>query len=163
MSAGADDGAPADAAADDHERDTLLAAIESHEVVLRRSLTRFGPNPVLDSGLTMQQLRVLMLLSTDGPLAQGDLAQGLHVGLATVTGLIDRLVARGLVERTEDPRDRRIRLARLAPDGVDLIDRIATAGQEVRRRLLTLIDISALRGLEHGLAALRAALEREFP
>ncbi|WP_214366734.1 MarR family winged helix-turn-helix transcriptional regulator [Pseudonocardia sp. H11422] len=164
MNAGTDDGVPASAPeAEGRERDALLAAIESHEVVLRRSLTKLGPNPVLDSGLTMQQLRVLLLLSTDGPLTQGDLAQGLHVGLATVTGLIDRLVARGLVERTEDPRDRRIRLARLAPGGVDLIDRIASAGQEARRRLLTLIDLSALRGLEHGLAALRAALERESP
>ncbi|WP_219412562.1 MarR family winged helix-turn-helix transcriptional regulator [Pseudonocardia nigra] len=107
----------------------------------------------------MQQLRVLVLLAADGPLAQGDLAQALGVGLATVTGLVDRLVARGLVERREDPQDRRVRRAALSAEGTALIDRIQAAGQEQRRSLLARIDLDALRGLEQGLAALRAAVE----
>lgn len=145
----------------EEEREALLAAIESHEAALRRSIARHGPNPMFDSGLTMQQLRVLILLSTEGPLAHSDLAQALGVGQATVTGLVDRLVARGLVERVEDVTDRRIRWARLTADGVKSVERMESAGQEVRRRLLRLIDLDALRGLEYGLAALRAALERE--
>ncbi len=143
------------------ERAALLDEIDSHEAVLRRSLTRGGPNPLLDSGLTMQQLRVLVLLSVDGPLPQGDLAQALGVGLATVTGLVDRLVGRGLVERTENPGDRRVRRAALSPEGKELMERIVMAGQEARRRLLARIDLDALRGLALGLAALREALEQD--
>jgi DNA-binding MarR family transcriptional regulator len=60
---------------------------------------------------------VLILLSTEGPLAHSDLAQALGVGLATVTGLVDRLVARGLIERVEDATDRRIRRAKLTAAG----------------------------------------------
>ncbi|MGH3901952.1 MAG: MarR family winged helix-turn-helix transcriptional regulator [Pseudonocardiaceae bacterium] len=145
----------------EEEREALLAAIESHEAALRRRIARHGPNPMFDSGLTMQQLRVLTLLSTEGPLAHSNLAQALGVGLATVTGLVDRLVARGLVERVEDVTDRRIRRVRLTADGVKSVERMESAGQEVRHRLLRLIDLDALRGLEHGLVALRAALERE--
>lgn len=143
------------------ERATLLAAVEAHEAELRRHLVRSGADPLFDSGLTMQQLRVLLVLGTDGPLPQGELAHALGVGLATVTGLVDRLVARKLVDRTEDVQDRRIRRARLAPEGAAMLDRIASAGQERRTALLTRIDLDALRGLERGLAALLAALAQD--
>jgi DNA-binding MarR family transcriptional regulator len=139
-----------------------MAAIASDEAVLRSSVMRIGgPHPLLDSGLTMQQLRVLVVLSTDGPVPQGDLAQSLGVGLATVTGLVDRLVRRGLVERTEDPNDRRVRRASLSVEGTELMERIATAGEQARVSMLTRIDLDALRGLARGLAALRAVLDEE--
>lgn len=143
----------------DTERAGLLAAIDAHDAVLRRAMARSGPHPVLDSGLTMQQFRVLMLLAADGPLPHRDLAHTLGVVLATVTGLIDRLVARDLVTRTEDEHDRRIRLVALSTRGRALVDKLETTGQEMRTALLTKIDITALRGLEHGLAALRAVVE----
>ncbi|MGH3839427.1 MAG: MarR family winged helix-turn-helix transcriptional regulator [Pseudonocardiaceae bacterium] len=145
----------------EEEREALLAAIESHEAALRCGIAHHGPNSMFDSGLTMQQLRVLILLSAEGPLAHSGLAQALGVGQATVTGLVNRLVARGLVERVEDVTDRRIRWARLTTDGVKSVERMESAGQEVPRQLLRLIDLDTLRGLEYGLAALRAALERE--
>lgn len=145
----------------DTERDALLAEIAAHDVVLRRGFARSGPNPMFDSGLTMQQLRVLVLLSTDGPLPQGDLAHALGVGMASVTGLVDRLVARDLVARTEDPHDRRIRLASLAPAGTELMEQISSAGQQTQRALLARIDLDALRGLARGLAALRTVLEAD--
>jgi hypothetical protein len=44
---------------------------------------------------------------------------------------------------------------------VTSVEQVASAGQEVRSRLLRLIDLDALRSLEYGLAALRAVLERE--
>jgi DNA-binding MarR family transcriptional regulator len=142
------------------DRAALLAAVDAHDAVLRRALNRSGPHPIVDSGLTMQQFRVLMLLASDGPMPHGELAQALGVGLATVTGLVDRLVARGLARRTEDPDDRRVRLAGLSADGAALMERIGTAGQELRARMLSAIDLESLRGLERGLAALREVVER---
>lgn len=147
----------------DGERLELLASIDRHEAVLRRAITRAGPDPLFDSGLTMQQLRILLLLDTDGPLPQGDLAHALGVALPTVTGIVDRLVGRELVHRIENAGDRRIRLAGLTPDGVTLVEQIAAAGQKRRRRLLMLIDIDALRGLERGLAALRELAQDDSP
>lgn len=143
----------------DADRAELLAAVAAHDAVIRRAIARSGPHPVFDSGLTMQQFRVLMLLATDGPLPHGDLAQSLGVVLATVTGLVDRLRARGLVTRTEDGRDRRVRLVELSAEGRALVEKFETTGQEMRGALLMKIDIEALRGLERGLAALRAVME----
>lgn len=146
---------------DEPDRAALLAAVDAHDAVLRRAMARSGSNPLFDSGLTMQQFRVLMLLATDGPMPHGDLAQALGVGLATVTGLVDRLVARGLTRRTEDPDDRRVRLVGLSDDGAALVERVGSAGQELRARMLSAIDLESLRGLERGLAALREVVERD--
>ena len=44
--------------------------------------------------------------------------------MGTVTGIVDRLVREGLVERCADDSDRRIVLARLTQKGLKLIQRI---------------------------------------
>lgn len=143
------------------ERSALIAAIGRYELTLRRKALSCTPNPLLESGLTIQQLRVLMLLDLDNGAAQHDIAEKLGIGLATVTGLVDRLERRGLVIRVPDASDRRVRRAVLSPAGRELVDRIVLVGQELRERLLAAIDIDALRGLERGLRALCDVLDRE--
>lgn len=54
-----------------------------------------------------------------------------------------------------------MRRASLSDEGAALMERIATAGEEARTTLLARIDLDALRGLAHRLAALRAVLERD--
>lgn len=110
------------------EREALIAAIDRHEVALRRSALRLHGNPLLDSGITMQQFRLLMLLSVTDRVTQNDIATELGVALTTVTGLVDRLAKRGLVSRVADENDRRVRRATLSPEGRELIERILEAG-----------------------------------
>lgn len=141
------------------ERDALITAIDQHELALRRAALRMHPNPLFDSGLTMQQLRLLMLLAITGGSAHGDIAAEFGIGLATVTGLVDRLARRGLVERATDPADRRVRRALLSESGRDLVESMVAAGQESRRALLERIELGALRDLERGVRALRDVLD----
>lgn len=141
------------------ERDALLAAVEGHGAVLRRMMSRAGADPLLGSGLTMQQFRVLMVLADDGPLSHGDLAHALGVTLASVSGLVDRLAARGLVDRTPAAADRRVRFAGLTVDGAALVEQVTTEGRNRLRSLLLAVDLDALRGLENGLAALCRAID----
>lgn len=58
-------------------------------------------------GLTVGQLRLMSQL-LDGGKSMSELADRLDVKLPTVTGLADRLVRMGMVERHDDPDDRRI-------------------------------------------------------
>lgn len=58
------------------------------------------------NGLTPMQARLLGLLSA-GPLRMAEVAQGLGVEKAALTGLVDRAESRGLVERAAVPGDRR--------------------------------------------------------
>ncbi|MCX5140083.1 MULTISPECIES: MarR family winged helix-turn-helix transcriptional regulator [unclassified Streptomyces] len=66
--------------------------------------------------LTGAQARVLGLLSLD-PLPMRRIAQKLKCEPSNVTGIVDRLEARGLVERRPDPADRRVKLAAPTEEG----------------------------------------------
>ena len=57
--------------------------------------------------LTGPQLWALWELGRSGPMALKDLAARMHLDSSTVTGVVDRLVAKGLVARNQDPDDRR--------------------------------------------------------
>jgi DNA-binding MarR family transcriptional regulator len=65
--------------------------------------------------LSPPQTLVLRLL--DEPTAIGELAQHMHCDNSNLTGIVDRLSERGLVERTRAPDDRRVRLIALTGEG----------------------------------------------
>ncbi|MEY9991022.1 DNA-binding MarR family transcriptional regulator [Streptomyces sp. V4I8] len=66
--------------------------------------------------LTGAQARLLSLLSLE-PLPMRKLAQRLRCEPSNVTGIVDRLETRGLVERRPDPADRRVKLAAATDEG----------------------------------------------
>ena len=66
--------------------------------------------------LTGAQARLLSLLSLE-PLPMRRLAQRLKCEPSNVTGIVDRLESRGLVERRADPADRRVKLAAATDEG----------------------------------------------
>ncbi|EFL31852.1 MarR family transcriptional regulator [Streptomyces viridochromogenes DSM 40736] len=66
--------------------------------------------------LTGAQARLLSLLCLE-PLPMRRLAQRLKCEPSNVTGIVDRLEARGLVERQSDPADRRVKVAVATEEG----------------------------------------------
>ncbi|MDI3419829.1 MarR family winged helix-turn-helix transcriptional regulator [Streptomyces luteolus] len=66
--------------------------------------------------LTGAQARVLGLLSLE-PMPMRRIAQKLKCEPSNITGIVDRLESRGLVERRPDPADRRVKLAAPTEDG----------------------------------------------
>ncbi|MBF6592027.1 MAG: MarR family transcriptional regulator [Ktedonobacterales bacterium] len=74
--------------------------------------------------LSCAQLKTLFALAAEGPATIGQVAERLSVGLPTASHLVERLVRAGLVERTEDPTDRRRALARLTPRAEELTERL---------------------------------------
>ena len=87
------------------------------------------------SGLPIEQFRVLEAISQRGPLTMGDLAAAALVERPTLTKIIDRMVAAGLVFREPDEQDRRRVNIVLAPEGVDLYAGLGDISQEMERRL----------------------------
>ncbi|MDN0194456.1 MarR family transcriptional regulator [Streptomyces sp. S.PNR 29] len=69
-----------------------------------------------EHALTGAQARLLSLLSLE-PLPMRKLARKLKCEPSNVTGIVDRLEARGLVERRPDPTDRRVKLAAATDEG----------------------------------------------
>ncbi|MBV1935092.1 MarR family transcriptional regulator [Streptomyces sp. BV286] len=70
-----------------------------------------------EHALTGAQARLLSLLSLE-PLPMRRLAQKLKCEPSNVTGIVDRLEARGLAERRPDPADRRVKLAAVTEEGL---------------------------------------------
>jgi MarR family transcriptional regulator, organic hydroperoxide resistance regulator len=85
------------------------------------------------TGLSIPQFDVLSTLTEQQGLSQSDLAQRLYVTKGNVSGLIDRLVDAGYVERRSSPGDRRSNALFLTPDG----DKAAQAGLKLQKAFVS--------------------------
>jgi len=101
------------------ERDPLILL---HDVA-RMLRTRFDQYARM-RGLTRAQGIILSRLSRQPGLSQNEMAAICEVEPITVGRLIDRLEGRGLVERRNDPSDRRIRRLHLLPAAEPLVREI---------------------------------------
>ncbi|WP_265445419.1 MarR family winged helix-turn-helix transcriptional regulator [Flexivirga meconopsidis] len=87
--------------------------------------------------LTMTQFRLLVVLSNAGTVRLNQLADALGVNASTALRTVDRLIAAGLVSRTENPDDRReVRLS-LTSDGAATVER---ATDRRRTELARIVD-----------------------
>ena len=111
-------------------------------------------------GMTRAQWIILSRLDHQPGLSQRELAEIIEVEPITVARLVDRLVARGLIERRPDPADRRIWRLHLLPGVEPVLDQLNLQ----RESLLTLItgrlDPDAIAAATHALLAMRATLSR---
>lgn len=77
-----------------------------------------------EHGLSMPQIGALQLLRAEGPQTVSAVADHLNLSLGATSHLVERLVQKDLVARTENPADRRQKLVSLRPAGMDLIAEI---------------------------------------
>lgn len=75
----------------------------------------------LDDQVTLPQLRVLVMIASRGPQNLRSLAQGLGVHASNATRLCDKLVEADLIQRSEDPADRRNLVLGLSAAGHQLV------------------------------------------
>ncbi len=73
---------------------------------------------------------LLVLSRTDG-LSQSDLATMLHVSRPTVTTMVQKMEAAGVVERRTDPRDQRVTRLHLTDAGRDLASRMREVHSDI--------------------------------
>jgi MarR family transcriptional regulator for hemolysin len=92
------------------------------------------------------------------PLRQKDLAALIGIEGPSLVPLLDALAASGLLERVEDPQDRRARQLRLTASGEAVGARIAGRLAEVERELLHGVSDDELRAAEATLARIGSAL-----
>jgi DNA-binding MarR family transcriptional regulator len=126
------------------ENEQLIADIMVAQQRLQRLFAYDRSDPLFNSNLTLTQIKILMLLSRHGSVSGVELAGLLGVGLAALSGMVDRLVVQDLVTRTEDPDDRRVRRIGLTRAGSDLIGGILDAGMEHQRKLLSRLSAEEL-------------------
>jgi DNA-binding MarR family transcriptional regulator len=112
--------------------------------------------------LTFAQARALFMLAARKELTVSQLAKSLGVGNPTASILVQQLVERGLVTRTEHTADRRHTIVRLSPKGAEI-----GAGRQKQRekqwqRWLSQLSDDELNALARGLSAIVQVVKKEL-
>jgi len=109
-------------------------------------------------GISMTQVHVLWQLEEQGTLPMSRLAELLEVSFSNVTGLVDRLEERHLVERLRAEDDRRVVLVRLTAIGQDLLDELQVMKRDLTEAVLGHLDDRQLSRLQAALRDFRSAI-----
>ena len=102
------------------------------------------PPEWLTSDMTVAQLRVLLLLHTEGQTRMSSIASTLGIALSTATGIIDNLVKKELVMRGADTKDRRVVICALSPQGQETMNRVWSLGKFQMENLLRGLSLEQL-------------------
>jgi DNA-binding MarR family transcriptional regulator len=117
-------------------------------------------------GVTLPRFDLLAQLdrAPDG-MTLGELSRRMMVSNGNVTGLVERLVAQGLIKRRPSPKDRRAQIVTLTAEGRRFFRSMARANGDWIAEMfadLSSSDIDTLmRGLARTKASARKAIERE--
>ncbi|MDP2320277.1 MAG: MarR family transcriptional regulator [Acidobacteriota bacterium] len=127
-------------------------ACEAWQLLVQFSFTQRASLPAMAAGLELSpaQCHLLNLIEPGRPIPMGQLAGALSCDASNVTGLVDRLESRGLIQRRPSAHDRRVKVISLTPLGTrlraSLIQRmtappanLARLSAEERRALVKLL------------------------
>ncbi|MDF9716534.1 MarR family transcriptional regulator [Nocardioides sp. ChNu-99] len=140
------------------DRQVDIDAVEGIALRLEDLLTDVQVDAVVATELSIQQLKVLMLAVHRSPVTAHDVAAALGVSAATVSGLVGRLVDRGLLLQERAPHDRRARHLVATEAGHAALEQVASTGVAHRRELLQRLTDEEVAALRVGMGGLERAL-----
>ncbi|MET0695183.1 MAG: MarR family transcriptional regulator [Propionibacteriaceae bacterium] len=143
------------------ERDELIRQLEETQQAFERRALSAMAEPLISTPLTMQQLKVLAMIAIDPARATGqNLAGLLQVSVASMSGMVDRLVDHGMVRRTEDPVDRRVRRLSVTTEGSEMIRSLLSSAGTLPTPVLHRMALEDLRALVQGIRAADLAAQQ---
>ena len=140
------------------DNDLIESTLELSEKAFRE-LFPILPKEWLSLDLSTPQLKVVLLLLVNGPCRMSVIASALGVSLATGTGVVDRLVERGIVVREGDPEDRRVVLCRLSSKGEKMLLGLVQLARNHAEMMFRSLSLEKLMAVRAGLEALLEAGE----
>lgn len=108
----------------------------------------------MELNLTIAQFKCLVYMDMEGSTNQKSLAAALGVTPPNVTGIIDRLLEQGLVNRHENETNRRMQVIELTTKAKDLLFELKRGKEIQLTSLLDQLQIEDLAALLQGLNAL---------
>ena len=112
---------------------------------------------VREHGFMVSEWRVLATLADGAEMTTGRLAEVSLTKGPTATRLLDRMEARGQVERLPDAADRRITRVRITPEGQRTVSALIALAREHENRVLAPFGLAQAEALK---ATLRGLIER---
>jgi DNA-binding MarR family transcriptional regulator len=95
---------------------------------------------LVKSRLTFAQYRVVRVLGRFGEMPMNRIGRHILVTPGSITGLVDRLEGKGLIERGGAGPDRRVTTVRLTQKGEDLYKRTAAQHRELIGRIMGVLS-----------------------
>jgi DNA-binding MarR family transcriptional regulator len=112
----------------------------------------------VDASVSVPQLRVLVILSVHDRLNLSGVADRLGVNASNASRTCDRLVKRGLVDRQDDPHDRRNLSLALARPGRKLLGDVMKRREAIFSELVARLQPEDQRALMHAVARFNTAV-----
>jgi len=134
--------------------------LDQLEPVIARQRRAVARNGCLRS-ISSTHLHVLYVLESDGPMPMSRLADALDVSLPNVTGIVDRMEERQLVERGRDPDDRRIVTVGITSTGHETVQEIDTIRRQTLARTLEALTPEQQQRALQTFTDLRGAIEAQ--
>jgi DNA-binding MarR family transcriptional regulator len=135
--------------------DQVLEQLQPLIASQRRALAQHGCLRAISS----THLHVLFLLDSHGPMPMSRLADLLDVSLPNVTGIVDRMAERKLVERGRDSSDRRVVTVASTPQGRETVEEIDQVRRKTMARVLDRLTPEQQRRALRTFTEMRAAAE----
>ncbi len=124
-----------------------------------QAFERYSAAHVQQMGLTAAQFDVIATLGNTAGMNPKQLGQKTLITKGTLTGVIDRLQAKGLVRRLPDPSDGRGQIVQLTAAGQGLFEQVFPAHGEHLGQAFAQLDAQQLAAAETALRRVRQALE----
>ncbi|MDH5557305.1 MAG: MarR family transcriptional regulator [Alphaproteobacteria bacterium] len=106
--------------------------------LLRRAHQRASAifQETMTEGLTPPQFAALVKVRDFGTVSQNRLGRSVAMDPATSQGVTQRLLAKNLISRKDDPEDRRRTLLSLTPEGEAMVERLIPLGKKITAETL---------------------------
>ena len=124
-----------------------------HEVA--RLFRRRFEDEARTHNVTLPQWRALIEIFKNEGISQVSLAGCIDTDPMTLSGILDRLEKRGLIERYPDPNDSRAKLARLTDEGASLVRTARHVGRELYENALSGLSEAERDRLSNGLIRIK--------
>lgn len=150
---------PHDFGLDDERAALATRLVELNMQVHDRTMRLVGPMPT-PADLTMQQFRVLGNVVRQPGISGNELGSVLGVSAPTASGLVERMVEKGLIARVDDADDRRIRRLHPTEAGLDLIRQMDSMFERALGVVLQVLSVDDLQLLCRSAQTMLGALDR---
>lgn len=139
----------------EEKRESLQESVNNLAVAVAIRSLPLVLQTFLMTDLTIQQLKVLSVIVTSAEgVSIGGLVSRFGVSMASMSKLLDRLVAAGLTTRVADPGDQRVRMMEATSLGRAVVRELMATRPELGDNILARLSIGELQALETGLSAI---------